>query len=326
MLPMSFLKGLRRGFRSATLAFVLTGPCRAEAVSAEAGASANERARKDMAEAFVLMRQNEFTRAEVSLDRVIAMETGAGPLALDLAIGARLMRMTIAESRGNYTEARAWLDKAEALLASNAPDAVRLAVLERKEGWLHVHGELREALVVADEMMTLAELRRDQELISRVSQECGMLLYKLGDLAGADARAERAVAAAEAAGSRTALANAKKLRGNIASGRGEKIRALAFYDEALAVFLETGNRHEAANCHFNAASVLRAPVERVAMRERLKEAEALFTEAASLGGVGLCRMLDGEASLADGDLLRAAERLEDAERIFSRANNRFRLG
>ena len=286
----------------------------------------NERAKRGLEEAAAWMSRDEPIQAQTCLDGVVALDAGAAAPELSLVIGARLMLATLAEKQGKFDKARARLKDAEERLPADAPDELRLAVLGQKLGWLHMHGELREASVVAEELLTLAELRRVPEWISRFSQESGMLLYKLGDLDAAESRAARAASAAAEAKTRTEFAQARKLQGNIASGRGQAKRALALYDEALDIFLAAGNEHEAANCHYNAAGILRATGEREAMRARLDEAVILFTKAGSLGGVGLCRMLEGEGWLRDGDFLRAEERLREAARIFERERNRHRLG
>lgn len=306
---------------------VLSAPvARSDANGAGSDAIPDAHAKRSLQEAAIWIGRGEPARAEACLDQVSALEAEVGQITPAHVITAKLLRATLAEKRGNFDEARRLLKDAEARLSADAPDTLRLAVLEQQLGWLHVHGELREASLVADEMLSLAELRRDSRLISRYSQECGILLCKLGDLDGAEARATRAVESASEATLQTELARAKKLQGNIASARRQTARASAMYGEALAIFVEVGDRHEAANCHYNLAILLRETEDRAAMRTHLDEAVALFTQAGSLGGVGLCRMFDGQVYLRSGDLLRAAERLEEAERIFSRTQNRFRSG
>jgi tetratricopeptide (TPR) repeat protein len=283
-----------------------------------------DRAKRSLAEAAVWIGKGETERARASLDQFEALE--ADVTEKQQLVIAKVMRASLAEKLGKFSEARERLREAEAQLPSDAPDELRFAVLEQKMAWLHSHGELREASLVAEEILSLAELRRNMAEVARYGQESGMLLYKLGDLNAAESRASRAAVAAADAKLQGELARTKKLQGNIALARRQGVRARSLYEEALNIFVETDNTHDAANCHYNLATLAAGVDDRAAMRTHLDEAVSLFTQAGSLGGVGLCRMLDGEAYLRAGDLLRAGERLDEAERIFTRTRNRVRLG
>jgi tetratricopeptide (TPR) repeat protein len=263
-------------------------------VSAEAGAviadeGGDALAKRSLEEAWMWGKRGEAARADACLDAAEAAMESGGPINARHSVAVKLMRGHFAEKRGKFEEARRFFDAAEASLTADVPDEVRFLVLEERLRWLHVHGELREASLAADELLTLAELRRDPERISRYSEDSGMILFKLRNLNGAEARASRALEAATEANLQVEIGKAKKLQGAIANQRRDFDLALRLYREALSIFNGLGENHQIANCHYHIATVATEKNDRAAARIHIDEAVAFFTDAGALRGVGLCR-------------------------------------
>jgi tetratricopeptide (TPR) repeat protein len=251
------------------------------------------------------------------LGRVLS-ESGAVMRALPVLRAAISAWEVLVERKGG----RPW-QEVVAMPAARASAATALGNLSATRGdlanVLRAAGEHAAALAVAEEALSIDEAFDNRREVAVGHGQCASILANLGRIAEADARHERALAAAREAGDQGLEGALLQHQGSLADDRGQMPRAVALYRQALARFQAAGNQGAVMRT-YNLLGVAEQKAGRLAearewyarsreLAEQLRDQPGLGDAAQNLGIVW---QLEGEAARARGEAAAARRHFEEA--------------
>jgi DNA-binding SARP family transcriptional activator/tetratricopeptide (TPR) repeat protein len=170
-----------------------------------------------------------------------------------------------------------------AALAGLRPGAERARVLADRSLNARDRGALDEAARLADEALADAEAAGERDAIARASNVAGVLATERGDLAAGRGHLERSLTLATDGDDMAARIAALNNLARVVAAEGDPDRAIELTESALGLCEAIGDRHREAALHNNLADLLRAAGRRDAAMAHLKAAVSIFSDVGEPG-------------------------------------------
>ena len=195
---------------------------------------------------------------------------------LALRFGPACIRLWM--SRGFFTEASSWLDRAEPMIESAAPriglEALRAAGVIAF--WVHADTDHAEALWVRAQ--TRAEDLRETEAITWIERMRAGVAWERGDLEGALSLYEQGLSKARASGNRIREADCLHTLGEV-------LRDLERFEESEEILLSSGAIYQELGLQRFVAANLHSLADLALDRDDLVKAEHLYRQVLELYAV-----------------------------------------
>jgi len=195
-----------------------------------------------------------------------------------------------------------------------------------KGGLEHRRGALPDAVKTFDRLEKLAAGKDAAVLKAHCMEEIATIRYKMGQSDRGEERAKRALAIYEEHGEDQGIADCLKLLGNLTSGQGKHVEAIAYYRRSAEKYKEVNNIHGQANCQYNTGICYRQLERYGESVSALQEAIAAYTQSSSVTGVGIANMELGRTYLGMGDLAKSEAALVLAANLLTKSQDLWRLG
>jgi predicted ATPase/class 3 adenylate cyclase len=223
--------------------------------------------------------------------------------------------------RGRATSARSWAERALAIARAANDDIILLEALNSRGMVALFSGEVAELAKFQTETIPLAERVGDWWLVTMMEAGAALGDMVTGDLAGAQARVDRAVRAADRTGNPFAIAFAALSQGRLSGYQGRLDEARRAFGQAIQAYEQMGDVRFVLAARSDLGHALR-------IGGALDEAEALYRttihewqHAGNLGAVANQLEGFGYIAIARGDSIRAAHLLGAAEAMRERAES-----
>ncbi len=184
-------------------------------------------------------------------------------------------------------------------------------------------GASAEAVAAADQARASYAAADDSAGVARSLVAQANILQRTGDLAGARARYEQAIAIGRESGRRGAVAAALNNLAAVMSAQGDRRGAVALYEESLAIKEEIGDLNGVVNSLNNIANDLSAMGDLDGATARYDQALSLARELGAVQGQILALVNSSELLLARGDAVIAADRAAEANQLCQKTGWRF---
>ncbi|MDP9343062.1 MAG: AAA family ATPase [Actinomycetota bacterium] len=174
----------------------------------------------------------------------------------------------------------------EAALAAmdSGSEADRARVMADRSLNAHRRGASKTARSLATRALALAEQARDRPALAQAHNMLGVLASRRGDLPEAREHLEQSLSLAEGLPEPTARIAALNNLAQVRAAAGDVAAAIALTDQALALVRVQGDRHREAALHGNMADLLHAAGRGEGAMEHLKQAAAAFAEIGAEAG------------------------------------------
>jgi non-specific serine/threonine protein kinase len=209
--------------------------------------------------------------------------------------------------------ARHWADRALAIGRASGEDTVLLGALNSRTMVAAFLGELAEVGRFGSETISLAERVGDWWIVTMMEAGAALGEIAMGDLAGAEARVDKAVRAADRTGNPYAIAFAGLNRGRLSGYQGRLDEARPWFAQAIQAYERMGDARFVLATRSDLGHALRRG-------GALDEAETLYRttirEWQHQGNLGaIANQLEGFGyiAIARGDAIRAAQLLGAAD-------------
>ena len=244
-------------------------------------------------------------------------EAGEGFPEID-RLRADELQATLLREAGDYAAAREWLEQA-AVRAETAGLADSTLRLRRLTALVQVHaGEIEPAIETLHAVIDALSAHDSQRELASAQDVLSLALQRRGDMAGALAASEAALAAQIRAGDRLGAAGVRNQLGMLYGRAGRNDEAREQFESGLQVFEAAGDRRGLAVAQSNLAILDGRAGRREAARERSEIALAAFRDLGSWPEVARLQFNLAVQDRGSGQLLDAEARFQESLEAFER--------
>jgi predicted ATPase len=183
---------------------------------------------------------------------------------------------TVYERRGDRELAESHFEAALAALGENGAADARSRIYADWSRSTHHHGQIKQALDLAQRALDLAETAQDTRALAQAHNILGILTSSQNDLINAQRHLEQSLALAEQLDDLAARVAALNNLALACRASGETDRAIKLTEAALALCVAQGDRHREAALHNNLADLLHSTGRTEDAMPHLKQAVSIY--------------------------------------------------
>jgi DNA-binding SARP family transcriptional activator len=183
---------------------------------------------------------------------------------------------TVYERRGDGELAESHFEAALAALGENGAADVRSRIYADWSRSTHHHGQIKQALNLAQRALDLAETAQDTRALAQAQNILGILASSQNDLTNAQRHLEQSRALAEQLDDLAARVAALNNLALVCRASGKIDRAIELTEAALALCVAQGDRHREAALHNNLADLLHSAGRTEDAMPHLKQAVSIY--------------------------------------------------
>lgn len=183
---------------------------------------------------------------------------------------------TVYERRGDWELAESHFEAALAALGQDGAAGVRSRIYADWSRATHHHGQVKQALTLAQQALDLAETAQDTRALAQAHNTLGILASSQDDLPNARRHLEQSLALAEQLDDLSARIAALNNLALACRSSGDIDRAIELTEAALALCAALGDRHREAALHNNLADLLHSTGRTEAAMPHLKQAVSIY--------------------------------------------------
>ncbi len=240
-------------------------------------------------------------------------EAGRDP---DLALRMSIAMRSLWNLRGNYSEIRAFLERALKGSKGDAAGMRAIALLSTAD-LAHVQGDMHRAEELGEEGLKLYQAIADRKGIALSFHLLADIAWTKGDLRAARLQGEDSLTLLRELQDKAGIADVLVHLASLATEQAEYERARTLLQESLDINRELESKSGVADALHNLARVeFFAQGDLARARSLLQESLSLFSELSDKESIAYCTVLAGRIALQQGDIDTAGQLLEESLALF----------